>query len=74
MGAVSCLLGIKSPHAFLQSQKTLVDLCPLLLSVFVVRLAVLSSLTTSQIYKQKLARVLNPLLMDLDLTDCVTPT
>ena len=43
------LLLIECPHAFLQCEKTLVNLSALLLSLFIVALAILGSLTPGKI-------------------------
>lgn len=69
-----CFLGIKSSHALFESKQGLVDLCTLRLSLFVVALAVLGSLTSSQINKKQLSTLSHSFLLDFDLGDSVRPT
>jgi len=69
-----CFLGIKSSHALFESKQGLVDLCTLGLSLFVVALAVLGSLTSSQINKKQLSTLSHSFLLDFDLSDSVRPT
>ena len=67
-------LRIKGSNTLFQPKEGLIDLSSLDLSVFVVALALLSSLTTSQINEQELSALLYSLLLNLDLSDGMTPT
>ena len=65
------LLLVESSHALLEAKQRLVDLCSLGLPLLVVTHAVLSSLTTCQVHQQQFAALLDALLLNLDLGDCV---
>jgi len=68
------LLPIEGSYALLETKQRLVDLSTLGLTVLVVALAVLGTLTTSQIYEQEFSTLSHALLLDLDLSNGVTPT
>lgn len=63
---------IQGTHTFFQAWERLIDLGTLSLSVFVIALAILRSLTASQVDKQELVPVLVSLLLDFDLCDGMT--
>lgn len=65
---------IECPHALLQSKQRLVNLGAFCLSVLIITHTILGSLTASQINEQKLAAVVDSLLLDFDLGDGVTAT
>jgi len=65
---------IECPHTFLQTQQRLVDLRTLSLSVLIITHAILSPLTSSQIDEQEFAAIVDPLLLNLDLSDGMTAT
>jgi len=74
MLSLRCLtsLLIQSSHALLQSKKRLVYFGSFSLSFFVVALAVLSTLTTSQVNKEKFAALSNPFFLNFNLSYSMT--
>ncbi len=75
MLTLACLpfLRVNSPYTFFKSEKRLVNLCALRLSVLAIIDAIRRPLWTRQIYQKKLAAIFDAFLLNFNLTDSMTP-
>lgn len=75
MLTLACLpfLRVNSSHTFFKSEKRLVNLCALRLSVLTVIDAIWRPLWTCQIYQKELAAIFYAFLLNFNLTDGMTP-